>query len=88
MKPVSIKRGSPEKEVPTEILADSIVAMAAGIRKLRSGRLTDSALFLLIQSAAPTVGRNYKPLSLKEIKAVFAGIDALEASYIRKRKTA
>lgn len=76
---------NPEKEVPTEVLAESIVSMAAGIRKLRAGRLNDNALHLLIQNAAPSVGRGYTPLSLKQIRAVFAGIDALEATYLKKR---
>lgn len=82
-----VLKQNPQKEVPTEVLADSVVAIAEGVRKLRSGRLSDNALFLLIQHAAPGVGsRGYKPLSLKTIKAVFAGIDALEATYIRKVK--
>lgn len=77
-----------EKEVPVEILATSIVAIAQGVRKLRQGPLNDNALFLLIQHAAPNIGGKYKsaPLSVKQIKAVFSGIDALEATYLRKRK--
>jgi hypothetical protein len=60
-------------------------ALAAGVRKLRSGRLNDRALFLLIQDAAPTVGRNSTKLSMRDIKAVFDGIDSLEDSFLRKR---
>lgn len=80
---VSIAQAS-EKPVPIDVLADSIVSIARGIRQLQRGPLNDRALMLLIQHAAPQV--NLKPISQKEIKAVFAGIDALEAAYIRKRQ--
>lgn len=81
-----IVKQAPEKEVPTEVLAASIVALAEGMRKLRAGRLTDKALFLLIQHAAPNVGgRGYSPVSIKDIKAVFQGIENLEAEFIKKR---
>ena len=86
MKKVTIKQ-VPEAEVPIEILADSIVAIAAGIRKLRTGRLNDRALFLLIQNAAPTMKAKFRSpqkLSVKDIQAVFDGIDSLEREYIRK----
>ena len=75
-----------EKEVPTEVLAASIVAIAEGVRKLRNGRLADRALFLLVQDAAPSTGGRYgsSKLSMKEIRAVFAGIDALEATFLKK----
>lgn len=76
-------------EVPTEVLAESIITIAQGIRKLRNGRLNDRALFLLIQDAAPSVGSRYgrTPVSLKEIRAVIDGIDSLEATFIRKKST-
>lgn len=75
----------PAKEIPTEVLASSIVAIAEGVRKLRAGRLNDKALLLLIQHAAPNVGpRNYSPLSIKEIRAVLDGIESLETTYLRK----
>lgn len=87
MKKVIVKQ-EPEKEVPTEVLANNIVQIAQGIRALRRGRLNDNALFLLIQHAAPSSrsrGSYGRPISLKEIKAVFAGIDALETEYLRKK---
>lgn len=88
MKKVIVKQ-VPEKEneVPTEVLADSIVAIAAGMKKLRSGRLSDRALFLLIQDAAPSVGGKYgkSALPVKTIKAVFEGIESLERSFLKKK---
>lgn len=83
-KPISVKQ-KPEAEVPIEVLAESIVAMAAGIRKLRAGRLNDRALFLLIQHAAPSIGKYGQKLGVSDIKAVFAGIDALESEYLKKK---
>lgn len=85
MKKVVLKQ-NPDELIPTEILAESIVAISEGIRKLRQGRLNDRALFLLIQAAAPNVGGKYShlPISIKEIKAVFEGIDALESMFLKK----
>lgn len=88
MKKIIVKQPvPPADEVPTEILADSIVAIAAGMKKLRSGRLNDRALFLLIQDAAPTTGGKYarSPLSIKNIRAVFDGIESLEQTFLKKR---
>ena len=68
------------EEIATEVLATEIATIAQGIRKLRGGRLNDRALVLLIQHAAPgSIGTN-------AIRAVLDGIDALEATYLRKPK--
>jgi hypothetical protein len=77
----------PEKEIPTEVLATSIVSISEGIKKLRAGRLTDRALWLLIQDAAPSVGGKFgnAKLSMKEIRAVFEGIESLERVFIKKK---
>ncbi len=82
MKKTVVKQ-TPEKEIPTEVLAESIVAISEGIKKLRAGRLTDRALLLLIQDAAPSI-RN-KPISQREIKAVLEGIENLERAFIKKK---
>ena len=86
MAKVTVKQSADQtKAVPVEILASSIIAIADGVRKLRSGPLNDRALCLLIQHAAPNVGgRGYSQLSIKEIRAVFEGIDNLKTSYIKK----
>lgn len=76
-------RQNPDKEVPTEVLADAIIAISEGVKKLRAGRLTDKALYLLIQHAAPSVGN--KPLSQKEIKAVLEGAESLARTFIKKK---
>lgn len=88
MKKVVVKQSlAKEDEIPTEVLADSIVAIAAGMKKLRSGRLSDRALFLLIQDASPNLGGKYgrSPLPVKTIKAVFDGIESLERSFLKKK---
>ena len=81
---VKIKQADPE--VATEVLADSIVAISQGIKKLRMGRLNDRALLLLIQDAAPTIGKTSpkKHITQKEVKAVLDGIENLEKTFIRK----
>jgi len=76
----------PENEVPTEVLATAIIAIAEGVKKIRAGRLNDAALTLLIREASPTVGRQYGrvKLSIGHVRAVLDGMAALESSYIRK----
>lgn len=73
-----------EKPVPVEVIAADIQAISQGIKKLRQGPLNDNALYLLIQHAAPTVGQ--RPVSKQQIKAVLAGIEALESEYLKKKK--
>lgn len=83
---VKVKQNE-EAPVAAEILADSIVAISEGIKKLRSGRLNDRALFLLIQSAAPSYHANGRTVNvtIADIKAVFAGIEDLERSFLKKK---
>lgn len=87
MTQVNVKQRKNAEEVAVEVIADSIVAIAEGIRRLRNTRLTDRALFLLIQDAAPSIGGKYKtsPVTLKEIKAVFEGIESLERTFLKKK---
>lgn len=75
---------TPENEIPVEVLAGEISAIAAGMKKLRSGRLNDTALCLLIQHAAPSPKKYGSPLSIRAIKAVLDGIASLEATYLKK----
>ncbi len=69
---------------PTEVLAEEISAIAAGMRQLRNGRLNDRALILLIQDAAPAAAGRTK-ISQQTIRAVLDGIDGLERAFVRKR---
>jgi hypothetical protein len=73
-----------EKPVPVEVLAESIKAIAQGVRKLREGPLNDRCLILLIQHAAPKI--NYQAPSVVVVRSVLDGIDALETEYLRKKK--
>lgn len=76
----------PDAEVPTEVLADAIVTIAQGVKKLRAGRLNDDALCMLIAYATPAVGKTYpkKQVGKREVRAVLAGIEALERTYLKK----
>lgn len=82
-----VVKQDPEAVVPTEILADAIVAIAAGVKKLRSGRLQDRTLYMLIADAAQPYGKGYsrKTVSQKDVRAVIEGIAALETTHLKKR---
>lgn len=69
-----------EKPIPVEIMAEAIIAISMGIKKLRSTRLNDKALHLLIQHATPL----YPKITIREIKAVLEGIQDLERMYLKK----
>jgi hypothetical protein len=76
-----------KSDVPLEVLAESIVSISDGVKKLRSGRLKESALLLLIQHAAPSPKRGrYRtgvPIPLKTIKAVLDGMEALKTEFVK-----
>ncbi len=84
---VSVKQ-NPEKEVTAEVLADAIEAIAAGVRRLRSTRLNDEALVLLIEHATPYTGGKYQKTKVGKaaVKAVLIGIDSLEKTYLKPVK--
>ena len=77
-----VQKEPPADEIPTEILASAIVAISETMKRLRSGRLNDKGLYLLIQNAAPTIDGS--KVTVKEIKAVMEGLASLEATYIKK----
>ena len=64
-----------EPEIPVEILAQSIKDISEGIRKMRSGRLTDRAIILLIADNC-NVG---KPA----IKEVLESMNSLSKKYLK-----
>jgi hypothetical protein len=67
-----------DAEVPVEVLASAITTIAAGIKKLRNGKLHDRALFLLIQDACTA------NVGLETIRRVLDAIGDLEKRYVRK----
>lgn len=73
------------KPIATEVIADAIVAISDGIKKLRSGRLNDKALFLLIQTASPARNNNYQKVGIYEVRAVLEGIESLESTFLKKK---
>lgn len=80
----------PESVLTTEIIAEHLVAMSDGIKKLLAGPLTEDTLVLLIQQAAPTVpgSRGYLRVKVgtRDIKAVLRGIEALAKAHLKPKK--
>lgn len=75
-------------EVPTEIVAQAIVDISAGIKKLLAGKLTEDAVVLLIQHAAPNQ-KKYRhatgvPYPQKTIRAVLQGMASLEKTFLKR----
>lgn len=74
----------PENIVTTTVLANAIVAISEGVRKLQSSRIADRTLYLLIADAVPSYGRN-QTVGVREVKAVLEGIASLEARHLKKQ---
>lgn len=85
--PVKIVQ-SADKPVPVEVLAESIVAISDGIKKLLAGPIAEDTLVLLIQHAAPTIGSRYNRTNLgtREIRATLRGIEALAKVHLKPKK--
>lgn len=81
MKKINVKME--EQETTIDILADSIKSISDGMKKLRSGRLNQKALVLLIQHASPAPNRDGKRIGSLEIKSVLEGIESLEKTYLK-----
>jgi hypothetical protein len=86
-KKVVIKQ-DPDLAVPTEVIATAIESIAEGVRKLRSGRLTDDALVLLITNASPAYGGKYNKSKVGSlaVRAVLEGMENLEREYLKPKK--
>ena len=84
MRKITIKQDE-EKPVPIEIMAQAIRNISLGVSKLRNGPLNNKALLLLIQHATPTYGRPGR-IPISQIECVLDGIEALEATYLKKEK--
>lgn len=70
----------PADEVPQEVIADALVAISDGIKRLRAGTLNDKALVLLIRHAIPAKDR----VSEAQIRAVLDGAEALKSTYLKR----
>lgn len=84
MKKVTITQDQ-EKIVPVEVLAQSILSISEGIKKLRSTKLNDKALFLLIQNNT-FIKKGYasSKCSMVDVKAVIESIETLATAYLKK----
>ncbi|MEQ1697862.1 MAG: hypothetical protein ABL901_18675 [Hyphomicrobiaceae bacterium] len=84
-KPIKVKQPDlPSDEVPLEVLATAIVSIAEGVKAFRKGPLTDKAILLLIQNAAPNL--DGRPIPIKVISAVLEGAESLAKVYLKSTR--
>lgn len=86
MSKITIKQD--EKDVvPTEVLAKSICAIAAGVKALRKGSLGERALLLLISENCFVKGRKNRvkkcKVSTATIKMVLDSMENLQQAYTK-----
>lgn len=75
---VVLKQKNPDEPIPAEIIADSIVEIAAGMRKLQTTRLTRRAIVTLIHAQSKVSHTN--------IEIVLNSLELLEHTWLRPRK--
>lgn len=76
-KEVKVVQAEGQPEVVAEITAQAIVDISQGLKKLKSGKLNEKAIILLITNAC-------KPkVSPKAVRTVLEAIESLETEYIR-----
>lgn len=80
MSVVKIKQQPDVPEVPAEVIAQSIEAIAAGMKKLNTTRLTRRALVILLAEQSH-VNRG-------EVIKVLDALDALEKTWLKSKDTA
>jgi hypothetical protein len=76
--PVTITQ-DPEKEVATEVIATSIQTIADAMKRIKAGRLNDSAIIQLIHAACkPKVPRDH-------VVIVFRALNELERTWLKPK---
>lgn len=81
IKPVISINDVPET---VEVMEKSILAISEGIKKLRSTRLNDKALFMLIAYASSSYGDYPKTkICVRDVKNVIEGIESLEKMFLK-----
>lgn len=73
---IVVKQKENAEEIPTEIIAQSIKDISDGVKKLRSGKLNDKAIILLISKASS--------VSLETVRSVLTGMENLEKQFLKK----
>lgn len=78
----------PAAPVAAEVIAESVVAISEGVKKLFSSPLNEHAIILLITHATPAIGGRYnkKAISAGTVRAVLSGMESLEREYLKPKK--
>lgn len=79
----NVKINFEDQETTIEVMADAIKEISLGIKSLRSGKLNEKALLMLIQGATKSPYRSQQKVSVSEIRAVIDGIQNLEKTYLK-----
>lgn len=77
MKKVIVQQ-NPEKEIPTELMAESIVQISRGMKTLLAGRLNRKAIVILLHHSSG--------LYMNQIEKVLDALESLEAMFTTGKK--
>ncbi len=74
-----VVKNNDENPIPTEIIAESIIKISDAITKMKSTKLTDRVIYLLIKDSIS--GSN---IGLRDIETVLNAAKDLSKNYIKK----
>lgn len=72
-----LKSKSEHAPLATEIIAESVLKISQGIKKIQAGRLNSKALDILVAHASG--------LGQREVRLVLDALESLEEKYLRKK---
>ena len=82
-KKIAVVEQKQEQPIEVKIIAESIVAISAGVKRLRKGMLNDHAIVLLIHDACSSNRSGKKP-GKSEIRNILDAMESLTKIYLRK----
>ena len=83
-KKIAVVEQKQEQPIEVKIIAESIVAISEGVKRLRKGMLNDRAIVLLIHDACSSDRSGKKPVK-QEIRNILDTMESLTEIYLRKK---
>lgn len=79
MKPAALKQVE-GAVVGAELIAEAVIDIAEGMKRLRSGRLTDRAIEVLVKEASPG------GVTMTQVRNVLTGLERLQREFVKPEK--
>lgn len=76
-----------EPIIEVEVIADAVIKISEAVERLKKSKLSERAILLLIHDNCSLAGGKFhkKPVTLKQVKAVYDSIHTLKNAYIKNK---